>query len=100
MCYSHSFIIKTQFIKTQDTNMLIAKNKVVSLQYELYDDANELIDNPEEPLSYLHGGYDGIFPLVEEQLQGKQVGDQIDVTMQAEEAFISSGLITILSEEV
>ena len=69
--------------------MQIIKNTVVSLHYKMYDADNQLIDQtqPEEPMTYLHGGYDGIFPLVEEQLQGKQVGDQIDVTMQAEEAF-------------
>ncbi len=67
--------------------MLIAKNKVVSLQYELYDDANELIDKPEEPLSYLHGGYDGIFDLVEEALEGKTTGDSIDLTLEPEDAF-------------
>ncbi len=69
--------------------MQIIKNTVVSLHYKMFDADNQLIDQtqPEEPMTYLHGGYDGIFPLVEEQLQGKQVGDQIDVTMQAEDAF-------------
>ena len=69
--------------------MLIAKNKVVSLQYELYDDANELIDKPEAPLSYLHGGYDGIFPLVEEALEGKAtIGyEGIDYEISAGECF-------------
>ena len=54
--------------------MQIIKNTVVSLHYKMYDADNQLIDQtqPEEPMTYLHGGYDGIFPLVEEQLQGKQ----------------------------
>ncbi|KES14412.1 hypothetical protein GASC598I20_001330, partial [Gilliamella apicola SCGC AB-598-I20] len=42
--------------------MKIAKNSVVSLDYEMYDADNQLIDKTEEPISYLHGGYDGIFP--------------------------------------
>ncbi|AXK39540.1 FKBP-type peptidyl-prolyl cis-trans isomerase [Crenobacter cavernae] len=67
--------------------MQIAKNTVVTLHYEMFDGENNLIDKTEEPISYLHGGYDGIFPLVEEALQGKAVGETIDVTLQADDAF-------------
>ena len=67
--------------------MQIAKNTVVTLHYEMFDANNTLLDKTEEPISYLHGGYDGIFPLVEEALQGKAVGDSVDVTMQPDDAF-------------
>lgn len=53
--------------------MAIAKNSVVSLHYEMYDANNQLLDKTEEPIAYLHGGYDGIFPLVEEALHGKDL---------------------------
>ncbi|HJV06322.1 MAG TPA: peptidylprolyl isomerase [Chromobacteriaceae bacterium] len=67
--------------------MQIAKDTVVTLHYEMFDADNNLIDKTEEPISYLHGGYDGIFPLVEEALQGKNVGDAIDVKMSSDDAF-------------
>ena len=67
--------------------MKIAKDTVVSLRYELFDAEGELLERIEEPVSYLHGGYDGIFPLVEEELHGKAVGDQCCVTMQPDDAF-------------
>lgn len=67
--------------------MQIAKNSVVSLHYEMYDSNNNLLDKTDEPISYLHGGYDGIFPLVEEALHGKNVGDAVDVLMQPDDAF-------------
>ena len=67
--------------------MKIAKDTVVSLRYELFDAEGELLEKIEEPVSYLHGGYDGIFPLVEEKLHGKAVGDQCRVTMQPDDAF-------------
>jgi len=44
--------------------MKIAKDTVVSLNYELFDSSGELLERVEEQISYLHGGYDGIFPLV------------------------------------
>ena len=68
--------------------MKIVKNTVVSLRYELIDEATgELVEKVEEPVSYLHGGYDGIFPLVEEALHGKRVGDECSVTLQPDDAF-------------
>lgn len=67
--------------------MIIAKDTVVSVRYELFDSEGELLEKVEEPVSYLHGGYDGIFPLVEEALHGKRIGDYCSVTMQPDDAF-------------
>ncbi|MFZ2542091.1 MAG: peptidylprolyl isomerase [Gallionella sp.] len=67
--------------------MKIAKDTVVSLSYELFDTTGELLEKVEAPISYLHGGYDGIFPLVEEALHGKKIGDRCSVTLQPDDAF-------------
>lgn len=67
--------------------MTITKNCVVSLQYEMYDEDNKLLDKTEDDISYIHGGYDGIFPIVEEQLHGKDINDKVDVTMLPVDAF-------------
>ncbi|MDE2118060.1 MAG: peptidylprolyl isomerase [Betaproteobacteria bacterium] len=67
--------------------MKIAKDTVVSLRYELSDANGTLLEKTDEPVSYLHGGYDGIFPAVEEAVHGKEVGAQFNVTMEPDEAF-------------
>jgi FKBP-type peptidyl-prolyl cis-trans isomerase SlyD len=67
--------------------MKIAKDMVVSLRYELFDSDGELLEKVEDPVSYLHGGYDGIFPLVEEALHGRRVGEECMVTLQPDDAF-------------
>ena len=67
--------------------MKIAKDSVVSLRYELFDSTGDLLEKVDDQISYLHGGYDGIFPMVEETLHGKDVGDQCSITMQPEDAF-------------
>jgi FKBP-type peptidyl-prolyl cis-trans isomerase SlyD len=67
--------------------MKVDKDSVVSLRYELLDSTGELLEKVEEPISYLHGGYDGIFPLVEEALHDKHVGDSCSVTLQPDDAF-------------
>jgi FKBP-type peptidyl-prolyl cis-trans isomerase SlyD len=65
----------------------IGKNTVVSLTYQLTGADGNLIEQTREPVSYLHGGYDGIFPLVEEALEGKQAGYACEVRLLPEDAF-------------
>ncbi|MCS4534463.1 FKBP-type peptidyl-prolyl cis-trans isomerase [Neisseria montereyensis] len=67
--------------------MAIQKNSVVTLHYKMFDANEQLIDETEQPIVYLHGGYDGIFPLVEEALHGKEVGDTIDIQLAPDDAF-------------
>ena len=67
--------------------MRIAKDTVVELTYELTDVDGKLIERTEEPIEYLHGGYDGIFPRVEHELSGKGVGDSCRVRLEPDDAF-------------
>ncbi len=67
--------------------MQVTNDTVVTLTYELLDSDGELIESSETPFAYLHGGYDGIFPLVERELTGKNVGEQCRVRLEPEDAF-------------
>ena len=68
--------------------MKIVKDTVVSLSYELIDlSGGAVLEKSNDPISYVHGGYDGIFPTVEEALHGKNVGDKVSVKMEADDAF-------------
>jgi FKBP-type peptidyl-prolyl cis-trans isomerase SlyD len=67
--------------------MKVAKNTVVTINYELRNSEGEMLEQSDEPVSYLHGGYDGIFPTVEEALQGKGVGESCELTLEPEHAF-------------
>lgn len=67
--------------------MNVAHNTVVSLSYELYDADGKLIEKAQDPLVYLHGGYSGIFPLVEKALEGKAVGETCQVRLTPADAF-------------
>ena len=67
--------------------MNVARNTVVSLAYELYDADGALIEKARDPLVYLHGGYSGIFPLVEQALEGKAVGETCCVRLAPGDAF-------------
>lgn len=67
--------------------MQITMNTVVSMTYELLDSEGNVLESSPEPVSYLHGGYDNIFPLVEEAFHGKSIGDSIEVTLEPADAF-------------
>lgn len=67
--------------------MQITKDTVVTLEYRVTDSDGALVDDGKHPLTYLHGGYGGIFDRIEVELQGKAIGDKLEVKMQPEEAF-------------
>ena len=67
--------------------MQIAKNTVVTLAVDLTDSDGNPLGDAGSPLSYLHGGYQGIFPLVEEGLAGKSTGAEFAISLDPENAF-------------
>ena len=67
--------------------MQVAKNSVVTLKYTVTDPDGAVVDEGQEALVYLHGGYDDIFPLIEEAVHGKKVGESVVVKMQPDDAF-------------
>ncbi|MDD5177325.1 MAG: peptidylprolyl isomerase [Sterolibacterium sp.] len=67
--------------------MQIAKNSIVTLNYQVHDSDGNLIDEGSQFLVYIHGGYDGIFPRIEEELHGKSIGTTLKVKLEPEEAF-------------
>lgn len=67
--------------------MMIDRDTVITLTYELRDADGELLESSQEPYAYLHGGYGGIFPALEDALQGMESGVSLDLTLEAEDAF-------------
>lgn len=83
--------------------MLIANQHVVAIDYTLSNDAGEVIDSSAgaEPLVYLHGA-GNIIAGLEKALLGKAVGDELDVSIEPEDAYgeYSAELITNLGREM
>src|SRR5260221_2062577 len=67
--------------------MQISRGKAVKLDYELKDGDGQQLEDDGAQLEYLHGGYGGIFPKVEEALEGKGVGDEMSLTLEPDDAF-------------
>ena len=69
--------------------MTVSQHKVVSIHYKVADaDSAEVIDSSEggEPMTYLHGARN-IIPGLEQALEGKEVGDELEVTIAPEDAY-------------
>ena len=70
-----------------ELRMKIEKNTVVSLRYKLTDAQNNIIEEPDSPMVYLHGGYEGTFPKIETLLDGQDVGYEASIQLEPNEAF-------------
>ncbi len=64
----------------------ITKNTLVSISLKLEDEQGSLVDESDE-LMYLHGGYNQIFKKLEDELEGKTIGDTFDIVLTPSEAF-------------
>ena len=68
--------------------MQIAQNAVAAFHYTLTDDQDQVIDSSagRDPLTYLHGSGQ-IVPGLEEQMEGRSVGDKFSVEVAPEEGY-------------
>ena len=68
--------------------MNISENCVAAFHYTLTDSSGKVLDSSEgqEPLAYLHGA-GNIIPGLENALLGKTVGDKLNVSVPASEAY-------------
>ena len=67
--------------------MKISKDTVVTLQYKVSDQLGRLIEAVEEPLAYLHGGYDNTLPKIEAALDGRMPGYEVTLQLEPADAF-------------
>ncbi len=67
--------------------MKIAQNTVVTVRYKLSDAQDNLIEESQEPMVYLHGGYENTLPKIEEALEGKEAGYETVIQVEPGDAF-------------
>ena len=59
----------------------------MSLKYQLFGTDGQLIEETEEAVEYLHGGYGNMFPAVEKALEGKNAGETCRVRLTPDDGF-------------
>lgn len=75
-----------QFVK-QRNYQVVSKDKVVRLRYVVLEQGSEQALAFRDDLFYLHGGYGGAFPQVEQALEGLRVDAKAEISLCAAEAY-------------
>lgn len=65
----------------------IGPNKLVQFTYFITDEAGTLLEQVDIPVSYVHGADSGIFDKIEQALEGRRVGERVEVPLSVEEGF-------------
>ena len=65
----------------------VRRNQVVYITYRIVDAEGTLHEQIDLPVGYVHGGHSPLFPPIEQALEGRLIGDSVEVTMGPEEAF-------------
>ena len=79
----------------------ITTNKFVELTYRIIDQTNgEVIEQVEEPLGYVQGDNTLLFNQVTKELEGKSVGDEVEILLRAEDAFGAKLEELIFTDEI
>ncbi|CAA6802245.1 MAG: FKBP-type peptidyl-prolyl cis-trans isomerase SlyD (EC [uncultured Sulfurovum sp.] len=87
--------------------MKIQKNAMVSIDMTFKDENGNIVENNDEEIIYLHGGYGHLFTKLEDGLEGKTIGDTFNIDLSPEEAFgefneelVSKELLSDLPEDL
>jgi FKBP-type peptidyl-prolyl cis-trans isomerase SlyD len=65
----------------------VGRDKVVSFVYSILNEAGDVLEQSDIPISYVHGGKHDLFEKVEEAMEGCVVGDIVQVSLTPEEGF-------------
>ena len=70
-----------------ETFMKIEKNSAVTLRFKVTDSLGKVVEESNEPMVYLHGGYGNTLPKIEEALDGQETGYKVTLALAAADAF-------------
>lgn len=60
---------------------VIAKNKVVYMRYSVLDETGQVMGQQDMPTGYVQGAGSGLFDEIELGLEGRRVGEQVEVLL-------------------
>lgn len=69
------------------SEQIISRYKFVEFRYRIMEGDGELLEQIDLPVHYVHGTDNGMFPKIEDSLDGYKEGDSVSVSLTAEEGF-------------
>ncbi len=67
--------------------MKIEKNTAVTLRYKISDRLGKILEQSDEPMVYLHGGYGNTFAKIEAALEGQESGYRTTLELPPQDAY-------------
>jgi len=65
----------------------VEKNKLVSVTYSILSDESEVVEQNDIPIDFVYGVDDRIFPKIILELEGKTIGDSVEIVLPPEDGF-------------
>lgn len=66
---------------------VVSKHKVIAIIYSIVDQSGAILEQSEIPFYYVHGGPNEMFKQAEAGLEGRHIGDTVEVVLTPEQAF-------------
>lgn len=79
---------------------VVGKNKVVYMTYSVLAENGQIMGQNDVPTGYVHGAGSGLFEKIERSLEGRKVGDRVEVSLTPEEGFGEPDPELILVEDL
>lgn len=65
----------------------VEKNKLVSITYSILSSEDEVVEKNDTPIDFIYGVDDRIFPKIILELEGKSIGDSVEIVLPPEDGF-------------
>ncbi len=65
----------------------VEKNKLISITYSILSEQGEMVEQNDIPVDFVYGANDRIFPKIILELEGKTIGDSVEVVLLPEDGF-------------
>jgi FKBP-type peptidyl-prolyl cis-trans isomerase SlyD len=65
----------------------VKRNKLVYITYSILDARGMVVEQHDMPVGFVHGANSGILPAIEAAVDGRQVGDRVEITLSPEEGY-------------
>ena len=69
------------------TEATVESGKVIEITYVIHDQQGDVFEYSDLPIAYLHGSGSDLFDKIETALEGKHIGDRIEVVLPPEDGF-------------
>ncbi|MFP5418646.1 MAG: peptidylprolyl isomerase [Gammaproteobacteria bacterium] len=65
----------------------VTRNKLVFITYSILDARGMVVEQHDIPVGYVQGANSGILPAIEAAVEGRQVGDRVEIKLSPEEGY-------------